>query len=681
MAENLDSNIVVTATTDTSGLSLEKLAILEKEKESAIEMIKVANFREGLQDPYPSPFLNLSDFNLPKTSVEVFRWCKYFYTFDPLISGAINSLATFPISDVHLEDIETQTSDSEQASPQLKLYQRVFFKTLNIYKLLIEIGIDYWLYGNCFIFGEMWTNPHTEEKEWKHIVRLDPSRMIIDVNPTTQEKIYKWNVPENIVRIITMKKPKEEYDKIPEIIKRAVTKNQAVVIKASNIYHFSKPSDSMGDSAWGTPPVANVLKLLMYRNILRQAQEAIAREHIVPFRVYFFERTETYNTQVNWSQVAKNFAVELSKSARDPNHKVISPIPVNVLNIGGHGRSLLLTPEIEQIQAEVLAGMNVPREFIFGGISYSGSSISLKILENHFITYRLLLKDFMQSFIIKNMAKVRGDWNSDDDDASLVTVRMTDLKMQDDVQQKQIIINLNGAGKITDELLWKVVGVDAQKMKEALRKEALDKVKLESEVRSAQAELGFELQKRQLEQQFQLQALQMQLQAKYGMPPQDQTPPQGQPPQGQPPQGQPTQGQPPQGQPPQGQPPQGQPPQGQGISVEDVAKKLLEMDQQTAQQYLDQLPGDIRQHVENAMAQIKGQAGFGRGYMDAHQVARKLLTLSEQERNQVLSKMPGNEKQKVLEAFQHLHAEQQKDAKIDMRQMPEQLPPRRNSLK
>ncbi len=640
-----------------------KKKILETEKENAVNMIKTASFREGLQDPYPSPFLNLSDLKIPERAVEIFKWCRYFYMFDPLVAGAINSLATFPVTDVYLEDID---DDDEEESEMLKTYKRVLFKKLNIHKLLIEIGIDYWLYGNCFIFGEMEDNKRTGEKEWKHVIRLDPSKVVIDVNPATQEKKYKWRVPERIQRIVKNQRPKEEYDKIPEMIKKAVRGKKLVVLNSNNIYHFAKPTDSMGDSVWGTPTIANILKLLMYRNILRQAQEAIAREHIVPFRVYYFQKIEDYNPNVQWGEVAKNFAAELKKAAKDPNHKVISPVPVNVLNIGGQGRALLLTPEIEQIQAEILAGMNVPREFIFGGISYSGSSISLKILENHFITYRLLLKDFMQNFLIRGMAKARKEWITPEDDNSIVTVKMTELKMQDDVQQKQLVINLNGAGKVTDEYMWKILGIDPDKMRERLEKELMAKIELESKAQLERVKWGVEIQKAQLKAQMEIEMykrqLQQEMQSKFGINPMTEQ---------------------------------------QGNEINDADTQMVVDDntqtdiisnieddnkiqqQEKPQPEIDQTINDIEQTVGGNKEQSQGQGGMSQ--LDMQKLAIQLLQMPKANADAVLSKFPEVLRQQILAMMDTMKSSMPSGAKdgqdIDMRPMPEVKPPRRDSLK
>jgi len=484
-----------------------KASILNEEKRDTLVKLAASSVYSSAQDPYPSPFLNLSDMQLPRTMVEVLKWCRYFYKFDPLIAGAINALATFPVTKIVLEDIEVPNNTSEN-SPLFLLYEKLFFERANMSKLLVEIGIDYWLYGNCFVFGEFANfsqDPNLADIQWKAFTRLDPCRMVIDVDPLTQEKTYKWEVPPSIRRICKDRKPTSKYNAVPDVIKSAVRLNKAVVLNENNVYHFSRPSESGDGSVWGTPTVLNVLKLLMYRNVLRQAQEAIAREHIVPFRIYYLNPTESYNPIEGWADVARAFGEQLKQSQKDPNYKVVSPIPVDVLNLGGQGRALLLTPEIEQIQGEILAGMGVPREFIFGGISYSGSSIALRILENQFVTYRLSLEDFMNNFVIKKMAELRGDWRSEEDDKFLINAKLSDLKMQDDVQQKQLIINLNAAGKLPDDEVYKMLGLDTAKVEKKLQEELIKKMQKERMMQLYAFETQMVMQQQQMAMQMQSQ--------------------------------------------------------------------------------------------------------------------------------------------------------------------------------
>jgi hypothetical protein len=360
---------------------------------------------------------------------------------------------------------------------------------------------------------------------------------------------------------------------------------------------------------------------------------------------------------VDFNKTASDFAEEINKSIRDPNHKVVSPVPVNMLNIGGDGKALMLTPEIEQVQAEILAGMNLPREFIFGGISYSGSSISLKILENQFITYRLLLKDFLQNFVIKNMARARKEWVSEKDDDSLISVKLMDLKMQDDVQQKQLVINLNGAGKVTNDYMWKTIGgIDPEKMRKGLEKEAQATVESEKEVQLKKVAADLEVQKAQITAQMELQIFQAKLQQQYAEMHPDVF--------------------------------------GQQQQIVDANGMPMDPNQQQVSQQLPaEQPAEVQQSVATQQPPAEQSTITPQTQQQPQEteedeqklqgVALKLIKMPEEVRNKFLASLPQNTAKKVrgfMAQYDHNKRLEQK-AQVDMRPMPEQKPPRRDSLK
>lgn len=596
-----------------------------------------------IQRPYASPMLTLSDFKMPKSTNEFFKWCKYYYTFDPLIAGAINACATFPVTEFYLEDMvanegkgeisEDGIRGEEGESDTLKTYKRVLLDKLGLVNFCILIGIDYSLYGNCFVFGEM-RKGADGKPEWSKIVRLDPNKIYIDYNPIDQSRRYRWVVPERISRICREKAPKDEYNKIPDIIKQAVREKKSILLNPERIYHFARPSDSGGDGGvWGIPIIAHVLKLITYRNILRQAQEAIAREHIVPMRIFYLQNQghgSDYVQTTDWNNVAQNMAAHITRSVRDPNYKVVSPYPMGVLNVGGEGKQLLLTPEIEQTQSEILAGMNVPREFIFGGVSYSGTSISLRILENQFITYRITLLDFVNNFLIKGMARARGEWTSELDDDHLVTAKMVDMKMVDDVQQKQIVVDLNSRNKVTDDYMWKALGLDPDKIRAGLKKEALEQI-----------DNNLEIQKKNIDAEIELQKYKEEMYRKAGLTQNDQ----------------PIQQDDQQS----GQMQQDDQQAGQTVQVED------------SQQQATQAPEDSTSVEEDQQSQASSEQE------QLYATAKKIMELPKAQRGAFLQQFPENTRQALEEIIQVLEGEQRRenDTKVNMKPMPEQKPPRR----
>lgn len=590
-------------------------------------LVKVAHPNPSMTNnsyrQYRSSFLTLGDMQIPSDYRDIFKWCRYFFKFDSLIGAAVRSLSTFPVTEYILNDSRAaegnQLIPDDEDSEELKFY-RGQLDDVKLYKHLIEIGYDYFLYGNCIIFAEPGvktvkrrdeTGQIVESKEvvWKNIERLDVTRVRIDRDPKTKEPIYYYDVPAEIKQIIRSKKPKEKYERIPKIFKDAVKKKGLVKLNSKFIYHLSMPSESGDTGLWATPPVLHAMKLILYKNVLRQAQEAIAYEHIIPRRIYFFQETNTYSPEFNFTQIADDFAFELRKQLNDPNYQVISPIPVQQIQHGGQGRALLLVPEIEQLDNAILASMGLPREFIFGGVSYSGSTTSLRIVENQFITYRMLVSEYVNEFLIKRLAQIRGEWEVPEDDEKLPTFEMSELKMQDDIQQKQLMIQLNTQGKLPDDILYeKVFGLDSESVVKQLLNEQKRKVAEQ-----------FEVQKLQLEYQAKFQEEQM----KYGVQPQEE---------------------------------------------EESAIPEGEQPQQELTGNQEEQAGQQRKENEQ-MGPISEQQIFS--------IAQQLVNASEAQQANVIGKMPRELAQKVMMYVEELRVRKQEDEQVDMKPMPEKLPPRR----
>lgn len=445
------------------------------------------SFSQDMQS-YRSSFLSYSDMDLPSDYRDIFRWCRYFFKTDSLVGPAVRAMATFPVTDYVTNEApveeENEALDAGEESKTLKFYKGVLKSDVSLYTHMLEIGYDYYAYGNCIIFGEFGTkevkfrDPQTQEVRtrqeitWRNLERLDVTRVKIRRDPKTRKKVYYYDVPVHLKKIIKEKKPKAVYDKIPKIFIKAVQQKGLVKLKSENIFHFSMPTESGDEGLWATPPMMHAMKLIMYTNVLRQAQEAIAYEHIIPKRIYYFQETPEFSNNYDFESIAADFAGELNRQLRDPNYQVISPAPIQQLQHGGQGRALLLVQEIEQLQKTILSAMGIPYEFLFGGMSYSGSTVSLRFLENQFISYRTLLEEYINNFLIRRLAEKRGEWEAEEDDNKLVTVELADLKMQDDLQQKQFQVSLLQSGIISKEyFLEKVMGLDSKTMNEQLKSE------------------------------------------------------------------------------------------------------------------------------------------------------------------------------------------------------------------
>ena len=193
----------------------------------------------------------------------------------------------------------------------------------------------------------------------------------------------------------------------------------------------------------------------------------------------------THNTSVNLMDWHDQIAGELRRWRADNNYIPILPLPIGQQTIGGDGRALLLSQEIRVWSEHIIAGMGVPTELIFGGLSYSGSNVSLRMLENMFLGY---LSDQLAllRWVIERTSSYLG-W-------AKVGARFKPFKMADDLQRKAYLFQLNQAGKISDESLCSDADYDSAKEDKIMENEATRRIGAMKKQRLLQAEMEGEAQ-------------------------------------------------------------------------------------------------------------------------------------------------------------------------------------------
>lgn len=466
---------------------------------------------------YPNPFFDLSKNYMPKSIKTLFEYCRTFYYTNDFINNVVKKLTEYPITDILFENAVDRKAE--------KAFADYFDNKLHLKNLLISVGLDYFTYGNCFVTAQLATkrylrdsndnqyeftdlvnisykdgkitanikNYGTTDKLTLEIVdipiknvdglifnRLNPSNIEIEFDEFTGGCEYYYLVPADVKRkirannITTLKNT-------PKIILEAVSKNKRVKLDKKNLYHFKAPTLSEDDRGWGKPHILPAMKKLYYMATLMRGNEAIAVEHIVPKKVVFPSPNGSFDLHnmglSKWKSSVES-SIRIWKS--DPNHIAIFPIPMGYQELGGTGRSLLLTPELKFLEETIVNGLGVPIEFIKGGASWTGSSVSLRIIENHFINYRERLEDFINHFIVAKMVEFLG--------FSKVKIKFTRMRMNDDSETKQMAINLNAQNRISDETLLKELHYDPHQEKIRIKEEAEFKRDLAVEDATAQAE-------------------------------------------------------------------------------------------------------------------------------------------------------------------------------------------------
>ncbi len=446
---------------------------------------------------YPSPFFDVAHTYLPTTVKQLFRYCRYYFLTNPLINATVFKLAEYPVTDLVIDH------DNEDTKAHWTNY---FHDHLQIRSAQIEIGLDYFCYGISLVslsfpfikYLQCRVCKHTERADkcrsrWVHtnfefrltcpkcestedaivfdhyiknasgirLVRWNPEDMEVEYNEVTGESTYYFSLPQSLRNDVIIGK-KNVVETTPQIFIQALRQQKAIVMNKSNLFVMKRPNIAWQDRGWGCPIVMPVLKDVFQLQVMKKSMEAILLEHIVPLRLIFPQAasgTSDPFTSVSLVDWKDHVAAEIARWRYDNNYIPIMPLPLGYQAIGGDGKALLIFNEIQAQCEHIILGMGVPKEFLYGGLSYSGSQVSMRMLENAFISYVERHKLFV-NWVVK-MTSSYMKWPE-------VSARFKPFTRADDVQRKSLLFQYNQAGKVSDSTLLADIDLD-QKEEDRIR--------------------------------------------------------------------------------------------------------------------------------------------------------------------------------------------------------------------
>lgn len=439
--------------------------------------------------PFASPFNSVGSTYLPSSNKNALRWYRYYYMTNPIINPIVTNLAEYPITPLEIEE-----DDDDKKNEWLNILDN----TINLRSFLIKMGLDYFTYGICISYihfpfvkylicnyckfkepaqdaDYQWRNMNFRLKckkcqlttdaaeqldspiqDWNGIklMRYNPELIDIEYNEITGAKDYFLTLPNHFKNDIRVGK-KHIVESIPEEFLTAVKNEKRLKLRNGTIYAFERPTISNVDRGWGASLMSPVLSMAYQLQILLKAQEAIMNDYILPLRIIYPQAAEAAASPVAQMSLARFSALmtrELEKHRMDPNHKIISAIPVGSELVGAEGKSLTLYQELETQANIICNGMNVPLELWKGGLSWSGSNVSLKFLENKFLMYRKHMLQICRDFIVKKICEFMK--------TTAPKINFAEFRMADDLQSSALQFQLFQSQVLSAHTLLKGMGKD-----------------------------------------------------------------------------------------------------------------------------------------------------------------------------------------------------------------------------
>jgi len=437
---------------------------------------------------YPNPFFDVAQTYMPTTVKHLFSFCKTYYLGNGLVNNVINRMAYYPVTKLRYGQ-KTKNKSTDD-------YVELFEEQLNLESFLIEVGVNVLVFGNAYMsvhypIRKMLTctackhemaadtvNYKFERFEFKlspcprcgsvaiatvrdmaiassrkiNLIRWDVMDVEVFFNQANGMSYYILSVPMTTAKAITEGNTLLIND-TPQVFIDAVKRKEKILLNSQNVFHMRRPSLAGQDMGLGIPLVLPAMKDLYLMQVLKKSQEVIAHEHIVPLRI-LHPATSTNVDPIqtmdltSWQSTARS---ELARWRQDQNYIPMLPMPIGFQYLGGQGKSLLLTNELKQLSESIVMSLNAPIEFAFGGSTYSGSSVTLRMLENQFLRHQsqlLKLVKFITSSIC-NVLRIEPP-----------TVEFTSLRTADDIQRKSILMQLNQMNRVSARTLLEEFNLD-----------------------------------------------------------------------------------------------------------------------------------------------------------------------------------------------------------------------------
>jgi len=313
-------------------------------------------------------------------------------------------------------------------------------------------------------------------KGWKKLTVLPPDNVVIRKLPLSDDMAVEFNPDSKTRELIVQGGYSYEgkdgaikkYD-MPQELQNRVRQGGPIPLDTdpntgSFCYHLANRKSQY--EAYGVSQIECCVNTLLLMDKLRQAQTSIASRHMTPMRVIWAPGLSDGDVDYLREQI--------DMALVDPDYSVISNYEINWNEMGANGRLLDIEAENQAGLDRLLSGLGITKEILTGEGSYSGSKISLEIMNTQYLLYRELLQDFVENYLFKPVAKKKGfvDYDEYGNEIYLYPkLSFTRLAIRDNDQFFDAVFQLYQKGSVSVDLLLDILNIDPISTKEKLEKD------------------------------------------------------------------------------------------------------------------------------------------------------------------------------------------------------------------
>jgi len=462
---------------------------------------------EGTGGNFYSPELSTDFLELPQSLHEQWAYYRFFAENEPFVGQALDLHTELPMSKVRISMPKAKNRDLAVASTR---FCEKWGRRVGLLHRLLEISYDLNLIGEVNIFAED-SNPDEPEsvrykiervltkegelreekieredaneraakwlkknyKGWTALRIIPPEQMHIESFPFTDEKLIEM-IPDSKTKDVIGQADAGDpnaqriVDSMPAGVVDAVREGKNIPLNTdpdagSYLYHMARKKSQYKPR--GTSILQRCLRVLVFRDKLRQANTSIASRHMTPIRIVWGEDMSEADVDEVRDQV--------DMALMDPDYSIITNFQLNWEEPKGE-RLLDLSSEYDLTDRQLYAGLGVTEILLSGESSYSGDRINLEVINTRYMLVRELMQDYVEENLFKPMCARMGFIEIDDDGEEVVIypkLSFTRLALRDNADTFDALFNLYNKGSLDIDTILELLNIDPVATKEKLERD------------------------------------------------------------------------------------------------------------------------------------------------------------------------------------------------------------------
>lgn len=466
--------------------------------------VNTSNYLSLQRHTYPDPFLDFSSTVLPKSYHKMLELCRVFSMTHAQIAPVVRKIAQYPLTHIVIQQI-----GKEELGPLKTWWEETLDDKIDAIGVAEGAGIDLISYGDSYVVscrpferyytcnGCKVTQPASSQKlkysisngnftgkcpeckgfhtfeardeplsteEGLAFVRIPPQDMQVKRNPANNKRRYECSPPAALKRAVKDGPlDRQLIDETPLIYVQAAMKGVKVKFAPGAVLHMTEPAPSGSDFDQGMPRILPALRTAYIDQLYRKADESGALERVLPARfVYPMPTSDNPLQTIGLGKFTRFISASLRQWRLDKNAIMTSPFPIGVAEIGNDGHQYNTVNLRAAAIKEIIGALGVPEGFLSDGMTWSGGSIQLRMLENSLNSYVRSLKRLF-AFMVREISSVTGK--------PPVRAMLKPFRMVDDAAQLNMLLQLATAGEYPYEELLDRLDLNSDNRYETLHKE------------------------------------------------------------------------------------------------------------------------------------------------------------------------------------------------------------------